>query len=45
MRKLFAMFALTVPLILMGCEQQGPMEEAGENVDETFEETGEAFED
>ncbi len=44
MRKLLAVLTLTLPLLLLGCEQQGPMEEAGESIDETMEETGEAFE-
>jgi predicted small secreted protein len=30
---------------LAGCENQGPAEEAGENIDETVEETGDAVED
>lgn len=30
---------------LSACDQQGPVEEAGEKVDETVEETGEAIED
>lgn len=32
-------------LMLAGCEQQGPMEEAGENIDETVEEAGDKVED
>lgn len=30
---------------LSGCEEQGPLEEAGEEVDDKVEETGEAIED
>lgn len=30
--------------VLSGCEQEGPMERAGESADETVEETGEAIE-
>ena len=32
-------------LVLGACEQQGPMEEAGENIDETVEEAGDKVED
>ena len=28
-----------------GCEREGPMEEAGEKIDDTVEDTGEAIED
>lgn len=30
--------------LLSGCEQEGPMEEAGESADQAVEETGEAIE-
>lgn len=30
-------------VLLLGCEQEGPMERAGESVDETVEETGDAL--
>ena len=32
-------------LVLPGCEEKGPMEKAGETVDDAVEETGEALED
>lgn len=32
-------------LVLGACEQQGPMEEAGENIDETVEEAGDKVEE
>ncbi|MDZ7789856.1 MAG: hypothetical protein U5L08_05045 [Xanthomonadales bacterium] len=41
-------FALLLALsvgILAGCEDQGPAEEAGENVDEAMEEAGEKMEE
>lgn len=43
---LFAMvFALATPLFLTACDQDGPMEEAGEKMDNAVEKTGEAMED
>lgn len=30
---------------LAGCQEEGPMEEAGENMDDAVEETGDAVED
>ena len=43
--KKFLVFAITVLLsyILLGCEKEGPMERAGESVDEAVEETKDAF--
>lgn len=41
-------FALLLALsvgVLAGCEDQGPAEEAGENVDEAVEEAGEQMEE
>lgn len=32
-------------LALPGCEKQGPLEKAGEKIDDTVEEAGEAIED
>lgn len=43
MRTLIAALALALPLVLMGCEQEGPMEETGENIDRSMEQTGEAM--
>ncbi|MGM0952200.1 MAG: hypothetical protein ACQEW7_04370 [Pseudomonadota bacterium] len=40
-----AMFISALTLTLSACEQDGPMEEAGEEVDEAVEETGDAVED
>ena len=38
--------AMALPLFLAGCDMNdGPAEEAGENVDEAIGETGEAIED
>jgi predicted small lipoprotein YifL len=37
-------FGMTIG-VLAGCEQEGPMERAGEQVDQAAEETGEAVED
>lgn len=31
--------------VLSGCEEEGPMEEAGENIDETMEHAGEKMEE
>lgn len=38
------MLALSVG-VLAGCEQQGPAEEAGEDIDEAVEEAGDEMED
>jgi hypothetical protein len=40
---LFMAFALGIGAV--GCEKEGPMEEAGEEVDETVEEAGDAVEE
>lgn len=40
-----AMLLSVLTVSLSACDQQGPVEEAGETVDETVEETGEAVED
>lgn len=45
MRKFLALVALALPLWLAGCEQEGPLEQAGEEMDQAVEETGEAVED
>ena len=37
--------ALLLPLALAACEEEGPLEEAGEQADEAIEDTGEAVED
>lgn len=42
------LFALLLALsagMLAGCEQQGPAEEAGENIDEAMEEAGDKMEE
>lgn len=42
------LFALLLALsvgVLAGCEDQGPAEEAGENIDEAMEEAGDEIED
>ncbi len=35
--------AVSALAVLPGCEREGPVEEAGESVDEAVEETGEAL--
>ncbi len=40
-----ALLAGILLVALPGCEEQGPLEEAGEEVDEAVEDTGEAIED
>lgn len=44
MNKLYLLFIVAV-LGLAACEQQGPAEEAGENLDEAMEEVGDEFDD
>lgn len=46
MRRFIAilMFAMTLGLIT-ACEQEGPMEQAGEDVDQAVEETGDSVEE
>lgn len=45
-RKLGAgLLAVLLALGVAACEDEGPMEEAGENADETMEDAGEAVED
>lgn len=46
MKKLcVATLTLTAALALAACEQQGPLEEAGETLDEAAEDVGNAVED
>ncbi len=40
-----ALFAGILMITQAGCEQQGPLEEAGEKVDDKVEQTGDAIED
>lgn len=40
-----ALFVSALTLTLSACDQQGPLEEAGEEVDEKVENAGEAVED
>ncbi|WP_264297989.1 hypothetical protein [Alkalilimnicola sp. S0819] len=44
MRKFIALILFSLPLLLLGCDNEGPMEQAGENLDETAEEAGEVVE-
>lgn len=46
-KNLFLAFFMAVALGIgaVGCEQEGPMEEAGEEVDEAVEEAGDAVEE
>ncbi|KKO08944.1 hypothetical protein [Pseudohongiella sp.] len=44
MNKLYLLFIVAV-LGLAACEQQGPAEEAGENIDEAMEEVGDEIDD
>lgn len=39
------LFATTLLIALPGCERQGPLEEAGEAIDDTIEDAGDAIED
>lgn len=39
------LFAAVMAIGLAGCEDEGPMEQTGESIDEAGEETGEAAED
>lgn len=46
MRKLMVMVLLGLSIgVLTGCEQEGPMERAGERVDRAAEDTGRAIDD
>ncbi|WP_341938631.1 hypothetical protein [Marinimicrobium sp. C2-29] len=40
-----ALLASTFMLGLTACEDDGPLEEAGENIDESVEDSGDAIED
>lgn len=40
-----ALFAGILMITQTGCEQEGPAEEAGEEIDEQVEQTGDAIED
>lgn len=40
-----ALLGSALMITLSGCENEGPLEEAGEEVDEKAEETGDAVED
>lgn len=40
-----ALFVSALTITLSACEQQGPMEEAGEKVDDTVENAGESIEE
>lgn len=40
-----ALLMSTLMITLPGCDKEGPLEEAGEEVDETVEDAGEAIED
>lgn len=42
---LMATLAGVLTVSLMGCEQQGPMEEAGERIDNSMENAGDKIED
>lgn len=42
---LSVVFIGMLTLAALGCEQEGPVEEAGEQVDETMEQTGEQMEE
>jgi predicted small lipoprotein YifL len=46
MRKLLAVLALVFPLALLtACEQEGPLEQAGEEADQAVEDTGDAIDE
>ncbi len=40
-----ALLASTLMITLSACEEQGPLEEAGEKVDDTVEDAGDEIED
>ncbi|TDY01751.1 hypothetical protein [Thiohalophilus thiocyanatoxydans] len=40
-----ALLMSTLMITLPGCDKDGPMEEAGEEIDDTVEETGDAIKD
>lgn len=40
-----ALLLSTLMITLSACEEQGPLEEAGEEIDESFEDAGEAIDD
>ncbi len=40
-----ALIVSTLMITLPGCDQQGPMEEAGENIDDSIEDAGDSIED
>ncbi len=40
-----ALFVSTLMITLPACEQEGPLEEAGEAMDDTVEDAGDAIED
>lgn len=46
MKKLMALLLLMLPLTLLSaCEQEGPIEQAGEEVDQAAEDAGDAIEE
>lgn len=46
LRNLFlATLLLGTPVILMACEEQTPLEEAGENISDTMEDAGDSIEE
>ena len=40
-----ALFVTALSIALPGCERQGPLEEAGESIDDAVEDAGDAIED
>lgn len=40
-----ALFASTLLITLSACEDQGPMEEAGESIDDTVDSAGDSIDD
>jgi hypothetical protein len=40
-----ALFVSALSFAFTGCERQGPLEEAGESIDDTIEDAGDAIED
>ena len=45
MNKLFLIFATITMFSLAACQEQGPAERAGENIDEAIEEVGDEIDD
>lgn len=45
LKKMIALFLFSAALILTGCEKEGPMEKAGEKMDNVIEDAGDTIEE